>query len=70
MLNLNSVAAHQQIPLIYVVHEDDELLANSPEAEWYKILQNLPWEQYRSIQNLGDVGNFINLLSQRHLIPF
>ncbi|CAB1082985.1 hypothetical protein D1AOALGA4SA_10573, partial [Olavius algarvensis Delta 1 endosymbiont] len=31
------------------VHEDDELLANSPEAEWYKILQSLPWEQYRSI---------------------
>ncbi len=49
MLNLNSVAAHQQIPLIHVVHEDDELLANSPDAEWYKILQNLTWEQYRSI---------------------
>jgi hypothetical protein len=49
MLNLNSVAAHQQIPLIQVVHEDDELLSNSPEAEWYKILQNLPWRQYRPI---------------------
>ncbi len=49
MLNLNSVAAHQQIPLIHVIHEDDELLANSPEAEWYKILQNLPWEPYRPI---------------------
>jgi hypothetical protein len=49
MLNLNFVAAHQQIPLIHVVHEDDELLANSPEAEWYQILQNLPWEQYRLI---------------------
>jgi hypothetical protein len=49
MLNLNSVAAHQQIPLIHVIHEDDELLANSPEAEWYNILQNLPWEPYRSI---------------------
>ena len=49
MLNLNSVAAHQQIPLVHVIHEDDELLASSPEAEWYKILQNLPWEQYRLI---------------------
>ena len=49
MLNLNSVAAHQQIPLIHVVHEDDELLANSPEAEWYNILQNLPWREYRPI---------------------
>ena len=49
MLNLNTVAAHQQIPLIHVVHEDDELLANSPDAEWYKILQYLPWEPYRFI---------------------
>ena len=49
VLNFNTVAPHQQIPLIYVVNEDDELLANSPDAEWYKILQNLPWEQYRSI---------------------
>ena len=49
MLNLNSVAAHQQIPLIHVVHENDELLANSPEAEWYKILQNLPLESYQPI---------------------
>ena len=49
MLNLNTVAAHQQIPLIHVVNEDDQLLANSPEAEWYKILQNLPWEQYLCI---------------------
>ena len=49
MLNFNTVAPHQQIPLIHVVNEDDELLANSPEAEWYQILQNLPWEPYRPI---------------------
>ena len=49
MLNLNTAAVHQQIPLIHVVNEDDQLLANSPEAEWYKILQNLPWKPYRSI---------------------
>jgi len=49
MLNFNTAAAHQQIPLIHVVHEDDELLSNSPEAEWYKILQNLPWREYRPI---------------------
>ena len=49
VLNFNTVAPHQQIPLIHVINEDDELLANSPEAEWYQILQNLPWEQYRSI---------------------
>ena len=49
MLNLNSVAAYQQIPLIHVVHEDDGLLANSPEAEWYRILQDLPWKPYLPI---------------------
>jgi len=49
MLSLNSVAAYQQIPLIHVVHEDDELLANSPEAEWYRILQDLPWKPYLPI---------------------
>ena len=49
MLNLNSVAAYQQIPLIHVIHEDDELLANSPEAEWYRILQDLPWKPYLPI---------------------
>ena len=49
VLNFNTVARHQQIPLIHVVNEDDELLASSPEAEWYQILQNLPWEPYRSI---------------------
>jgi len=49
MLNLNSVAAHQQIPLIHVIHEDDHLLANSPEAEWYRILENLPWKEHRNI---------------------
>jgi len=49
VLNFNTVAPHQQIPLIHVVNEDDELLANSPEAEWYQILQNLPSEPYRTI---------------------
>jgi len=49
MLNLNSVAAHQQIPLIHVVNEDDQLLANSPEAEWYPTLKNLPWKGYCDI---------------------
>ena len=49
MLNLNSAVAHQQIPLIHVVHEDDELLAKSSEAEWYRIVQNLPWKPYLPI---------------------
>ncbi|MBL7180140.1 MAG: hypothetical protein ISS65_08015 [Desulfobacterales bacterium] len=31
-----------QIPLIITVDEDDKLLLNSPEAEWYRILKYFP----------------------------
>jgi len=48
MLSPNSAVAYQ-IPLIHVVHEDDRLLANSPEAEWYRILHDLPWKPYLSV---------------------
>lgn len=49
MLNQNVVPIYKQIPLIHVVHEDDELLSASPGAEWYNILKNLPLEQYHNI---------------------
>lgn len=49
MLNLNAFPVYQQVPLIHVVHEDDELLSASPEAEWYNLLSNLPWERYHPI---------------------
>ncbi len=49
MLNSIDFPDYQQIPLIHDVHEDDELLSASPEAEWYNLLKNLPWEEYHSI---------------------
>lgn len=49
MLDANVFPVYQQIPLIHIIHEDDELLSASPEAEWYNLLKNLPWEQYRLI---------------------
>ena len=38
----------QQIPLITIVIADDEILMRSPGAEWFQILKDFPWEQYRS----------------------
>jgi hypothetical protein len=34
--------AKTQIPLVVVVHEDDELLYNSTDCQWYRILKDLP----------------------------
>ncbi|MCP3925167.1 MAG: hypothetical protein GY714_21545 [Desulfobacterales bacterium] len=36
-----------QIPLFHIVDEDDIILLNSPDAEWFKILYNFPWQEYR-----------------------
>ena len=49
MLDLASILPHIQLPLIYVVNEDDELLANNKEAKWYLILKNFPWKSYRNL---------------------
>jgi hypothetical protein len=48
MLNCAS-AVSPQIPLIHIVDEDDQLLLNSSDAEWYKILHYFLWEDYREI---------------------
>ena len=37
-----------QIPLIHIVDEDDIILLNSPDAEWFKILYNFIWQEYRT----------------------
>jgi len=49
MPNLEALPAFVQIPLIQIVNEDDELLANSPDALWYHILKDFAWRNYRSI---------------------
>jgi len=45
MINATS-AALKQIPLIHIVDEDDQVLLNSPNNEWFKILHYFPWEGY------------------------
>jgi len=41
------VAEGQQVPLIHEVHADDHYLLNTIDGEWFEILQNFPWENYR-----------------------
>jgi hypothetical protein len=49
MLNWSSISPHSQLPLIHVVNEDDELLSNNCDTQWYSILKNFPWENYREL---------------------
>lgn len=49
MLNRVSILTHTQLPLLHVVNEDDELLSNNCDAQWYSILKNFPWENYREL---------------------
>ncbi len=39
----------EQIPLIHEIHQDDQLLENSPENEWYRVLKYFPWMDYREL---------------------
>jgi len=49
MLNRILITPHSQHPLIHVVNEDDELLSNNCDAQWYLILKNFAWEIYREL---------------------
>lgn len=46
MLPLSQIES-KQIPLIHIVHEDDIVLLNTPEADWFRVLYYFPWEKYR-----------------------
>ena len=49
MLDQVSISTAIQLPLIHVVNEDDKLLSNNLDAQWYPILKNFPWENYREL---------------------
>lgn len=51
MLTL-SLTSGQQIPLIHEVHSDDLQLLNTIEGEWFEILHNFPWWDYREVAAL------------------
>ena len=40
-------AHYQQVPLIHVVHTDDQHLLNTLDGEWFEILHDFPWADYR-----------------------
>ena len=41
------VAEDHQAPLIHEVHADDQYLLNTIDGEWFEILHDFPWEDYR-----------------------
>ena len=43
------IESYRQIPLIHIIDEDDRILLNSPDAEWFRILYYFPWKEYREI---------------------
>ena len=49
MLDQVSISTSIQLPLIHIVNEDDQLLSNNRDAQWYPILKNFPWEKYRDL---------------------
>ncbi len=38
-----------QIPLFFMQHEDDKILLNAPDAEWFRILYYLNWSDYQAV---------------------
>jgi hypothetical protein len=49
MLNQVSISTHTQLPLIHVVNEDDELLSNNRDAQWYLTLKDFQWKNHREL---------------------
>ena len=47
MLALRVAEDHFQAPLIHEVHADDQYLLNTIDGEWFEILHDFPWEEYR-----------------------
>jgi len=42
----------EQRPLFHLVDEDERILAADPDAEWYRLLQHVPWREYRALAAL------------------
>jgi hypothetical protein len=47
MLPLPQIESKQKPLLIHIVHEDDKVLLNTPDAEWFRVLYYFPWEKHR-----------------------
>ncbi len=45
----NNITSPIQLPLIHVVDRDDQILLNSPDAEWYRLLHEFQWKNYRGL---------------------
>lgn len=49
MFQFFAIPTVNQLSLIQTVHEDEEILLNSPHAEWYRILKFFPWRDYQAL---------------------
>ena len=49
MLPLPQIESNQKPLLIHTVHEDDNVLLNTPDAEWFRVLYYFPWEKHRNL---------------------
>ncbi len=47
MLPLSQIQNNQKPLLIHTIHEDDTVLLNTPDAEWFRVLYYFPWEKHR-----------------------
>ncbi|GAX62558.1 dTDP-4-dehydrorhamnose 3,5-epimerase and related enzymes [Candidatus Scalindua japonica] len=48
MLPISQIQINQKPLLIHTVHEDDKVLLNTPDAEWFRALYYFPWEKHRN----------------------
>jgi hypothetical protein len=58
------IHGYDQIPLVVIIDKDDEILLNTPEAEWYSILHYFPWRDYQPIA--ADYYNALYDFNQCH----
>ena len=58
MLHTQLSQPPNQLPLIHTVDADDQLLLDSPEAEWYRILKYFPDMDYRQVAAVQFIVSF------------
>ncbi len=47
MLPLPQIQSNQKPLLIHTAHEDDNVLLNTSDAEWFRVLYYFPWKKHR-----------------------
>ncbi len=64
MLPLSQIQSEQKPLLIHTIHEDDAVLLNTPDAEWFRVLYYFPGRN-TAILVLSTMMRFMNLISKK-----